>query len=80
MSNNANAIRTREYRKLRTEILNRDQHTCYICGDPEANEVDHIVPRSRGGAVSDPENLAAICKRCNLVKSDKMKEPVFLLS
>jgi hypothetical protein len=65
-------LRTAEWRKLRVEILRRDQNTCYLCGTPEANEVDHIRPRSKGGAEYDPENLAAICKRCNLLKGDKI--------
>ena len=65
-------LRTAEWRKLRVEILRRDQNTCYICGTPNANEVDHIRPRSKGGAEYDPENLAAICRRCNLLKGDKI--------
>ena len=65
-------LRTAEWRKLRLEILRRDQYTCYLCGTPEAHEVDHIRPRSKGGAEYDPENLAAVCRRCNLLKSDKL--------
>ena len=65
-------LRTAEWRKLRLSILQRDQYSCYLCGTPDANEVDHIRPRSKGGADYDPENLAAICRRCNLLKSDKL--------
>ena len=65
-------LRTAEWRKLRLEIIRRDQGTCYLCGTPDANEVDHILARSRGGADYDPENLACICRRCNLLKSDKL--------
>ena len=32
-------------------------------------EVEHIVPRARGG-LTVPHNLAFACRRCNLLKSD----------
>lgn len=32
-------------------------------------EVEHIVPRSKGG-FTIPQNLAFACRRCNLFKSD----------
>jgi diadenosine tetraphosphate (Ap4A) HIT family hydrolase len=35
-----------------------------------ALEVDHIVPRSRGGT-DDPVNLQALCYRCNSMKRDR---------
>jgi diadenosine tetraphosphate (Ap4A) HIT family hydrolase/5-methylcytosine-specific restriction endonuclease McrA len=35
-----------------------------------ALEVDHIVPRSRGGT-DDPDNLQALCYRCNAMKRDR---------
>lgn len=74
----ASSIGTRKWRELRLEILARDNYTCYICGNPEANQVDHIHPRSRGGE-DTPDNLSAICKRCNTKKSDKVvKSGVFL--
>ncbi len=34
-------------------------------------EVEHILPRTLGGA-SEPDNLAFACRRCNLLKSDKI--------
>lgn len=61
---------TRKWRQIRAQILKRDYDTCYIC-EGFANEVDHIVPRSRGGT-DEPDNLAAICKSCNSDKSDKL--------
>ena len=68
-------LRTAEWRKLRVEILRRDQNTCYLCGTPEANEVDHIWPRSKGGDMFDPLNCAAICRACNLAKGDRFFSP-----
>ena len=70
------ALQSTEWKRIRLEILQRDQYTCYMCGDT-ANEVDHIIPRSRNGS-DEPENLAAACRRCNNAKSGKVAKPVFL--
>lgn len=62
---------------LRSEIKNRDGHTCRTClvsvaAEPHLLlEVDHIVPVSRGG-LSVRENLQTLCWRCNRSKSNKM--------
>jgi hypothetical protein len=40
---------------------------CAHCGATERLEVDHIVPRSRGG-YSQPSNLQILCKPCNIKK------------
>ena len=46
----------------RQEILDRDNSTCQVCGEP-ATEIDHI-----NGSSNDPSNLQALCKACNLAK------------
>lgn len=45
----------------RLAVLRRDQHRCQYC-DAKADTVDHVVPRSRGGAQSWG-NLASACHR-----------------
>jgi 5-methylcytosine-specific restriction endonuclease McrA len=52
----------------RRGVLRRDAHACAYCGKA-AHTVDHVLPRSRGGADSW-ENLVACCLRCNNVKGD----------
>lgn len=37
--------------------------------------VDHIVPRSRGGAEADPSNLRILCTRCNSRKGARIIAP-----
>lgn len=59
---------TTAWRHLRTQILERDNYTCHICGRPGANEVDHLLPASRGGS-DHPSNLAAIHQLCHRRKS-----------
>ena len=53
----------------RRGVLRRDAHRCGYCGKA-ASTIDHILPRSRGGADSW-ENLVACCLRCNNVKGDR---------
>ncbi|MBD8583550.1 MULTISPECIES: HNH endonuclease [unclassified Frigoribacterium] len=53
----------------RRGVLRRDAHHCAYCGR-SASTIDHVQPRSRGGADSW-ENLVACCLRCNNVKSDR---------
>lgn len=55
----------------RKNILRRDGHRCQYCGATTLPiTVDHIVPRSVGGADSW-ENLVAACIRCNNLKGDR---------
>lgn len=49
--------------------LKYKEKQCVYCGEP-VEEVDHIVPRARGGE-DKPENKMPICKKCNRMKGAK---------
>ncbi|PRZ41212.1 HNH endonuclease [Antricoccus suffuscus] len=53
----------------RKGVLRRDGHRCAYCGR-QANTIDHVVPRSRGGAMSW-KNLVAACRTCNGAKGNR---------
>ncbi len=53
----------------RRGVLRRDAHRCGYCSKG-ATTIDHVLPRSRGGADSW-ENLVACCLRCNNLKGDR---------
>lgn len=58
-------------KRLRFEILRRDNHQCQYCGEkaPDVTlHVDHVIPVALGGS-DKPENLVAACKDCNLGKT-----------
>jgi 5-methylcytosine-specific restriction endonuclease McrA len=54
----------------RAGVLRRDQRRCAYCGR-RADTIDHVVPRSRGGAHSW-ENCVAACRTCNSRKADRL--------
>lgn len=52
-------------RYVRRAVLDRDGWRCRECGSTRRLEIDHFDPWSRGGAHTDPDNLAVLCRRCN---------------
>lgn len=58
-------------KRLRFEILRRDNYRCRYCGTP-ADEapltIDHVIPQALGGRTV-PENLVAACGPCNAGKT-----------
>lgn len=54
----------------RRAVFYRDGFACQYCGR-EADSIDHVVPRSRGGGHLW-DNVVAACRRCNLAKGNRM--------
>jgi 5-methylcytosine-specific restriction endonuclease McrA len=72
-------IRLLEYVKIpgrkrvplnRRNVIARDRGTCGYCLGP-GNEMDHIIPRSRGGK-HEWENVITCCRPCNSKKDDRL--------
>jgi len=58
---------------IRYNVLKEAKFRCELCGisaDTKALEVDHIIPRNKGGS-DDISNLQALCYSCNAMKRDK---------
>lgn len=58
---------------IRYEVLKRAKFRCELCGvsaEIKALEVDHIVPRNKGGS-DDESNFQALCYSCNAMKRDR---------
>lgn len=53
----------------RRTVFARDRHKCQYCG-AQAESIDHVLPRSRGGTHCW-ENVVAACRRCNTRKEDR---------
>ena len=54
----------------RRAVFARDGHSCQYCG-AAAENIDHVIPRSRGGPHTW-ENVVAACRPCNSRKQDRM--------
>jgi len=61
----------------RRAVFVRDGHRCQYCG-ANAENIDHIVPRSRGGE-HVWENVVAACRPCNTRKEDRLLHEVGLV-
>lgn len=62
----------------RFDIMARDNFTCRYCGGRpplKTLEVDHIIPRSLGGAAT-MENGVTSCRLCNKGKRDKLVQEI----
>ena len=66
------------WRRLRIEILRRDDYTCHYCGKPSLTgsdaTVDHVVPFVQQGRIDqglrlDPYNCVAACRACNSARA-----------
>jgi 5-methylcytosine-specific restriction endonuclease McrA len=56
----------------RRAVFARDRWTCQYCGNERSNlTVDHVIPRSKGGA-SSWDNIVTCCAPCNRRKGDRL--------
>ena len=58
---------------IRYKILKKGEQRCALCGITSKDrmlDVDHIIPRSRGGKTIE-ENLQVLCAKCNRSKGNK---------
>jgi 5-methylcytosine-specific restriction endonuclease McrA len=58
----------------RRTVFARDGSRCQYCGSAAEN-LDHVIPRSRGGQHTW-ENVVAACRRCNTRKEDHLPHEV----
>jgi 5-methylcytosine-specific restriction endonuclease McrA len=60
----------------RRAVFARDGWICQYCGNAAEN-VDHVIPKSRGG-LHAWDNVVAACRRCNSKKENRMPDEVGL--
>jgi 5-methylcytosine-specific restriction endonuclease McrA len=56
----------------RRAVFARDGWSCQYCGS-QAENLDHVVPRSKGGTHTW-DNVVAACRRCNSRKENRRPE------
>lgn len=63
-----------EVRFTRDNLFERDDYRCQYCGqhfEPAQLNMDHIIPRDRGGRTSW-ENIVTSCIQCNSRKANRL--------
>lgn len=64
-----NYLRSDEWKRIRTNVLTRDQNTCRICKESPATEVHHL---HYDNLFNEPlEDLIAICRACHELEHKK---------
>lgn len=58
---------------VKLEVWKRDGGKCTKCGSEEDLHFDHIIPWSKGGSSSTPENIQLLCEKHNLQKRDRIE-------
>ncbi|GAC1376885.1 MAG: hypothetical protein NVSMB4_06000 [Acidimicrobiales bacterium] len=71
-------------KRLRYEILRRDNFACRYCGLPAAGgvvqlHIDHVIPVAMGGT-NDASNLTAACPDCNRGKRASMPSDAVIMA
>lgn len=57
------------HQERRRRVLARDGHRCIYCGG-NADTIEHLMPRSKGGTDA-LANLAAACRSCNRLRGNQ---------
>jgi len=58
---------------VKLEVWKRDGGKCSQCGVTDDLHFDHIIPWSKGGSSSTPDNIQVLCGRHNLEKHDRIE-------
>ncbi|MBN1589611.1 MAG: HNH endonuclease [Pirellulales bacterium] len=58
---------------VKLEVWKRDGGKCTKCGSEDDLHFDHIIPWSKGGSSSTPENVQLLCGKHNLKKHDTIE-------
>lgn len=63
---NKKARNTKEYKKFRKKIIERDNYRCINCGASDRLEVHHIKPASKfPEQIMDESNVITLCVSCH---------------
>lgn len=67
--------RSRQWQRLRQQVLDRDHYVCQYCGQPNSRTVDHVVPIEYDEQrMASIDNLATICRQCHQLKTQWEQE------
>ena len=47
---------------------------CQRCGSNPSQDCHEVLSRARGGSITDPENIRALCRRCHVWVTEHPRE------
>lgn len=59
---------TKKYRQERIPLviaMLAEIALCQRCGKRRPDDIHEVKPRGRGGSITDPDNLVAVCRNCH---------------
>ncbi|MBI1757060.1 MAG: HNH endonuclease [Fimbriimonas ginsengisoli] len=59
--------------EVKVKVFRRDHGKCRRCGATTDLHFDHILPYSKGGSSTNPDNIQLLCQRHNLEKRDRIE-------
>lgn len=59
--------------EVKVAVYARDKGRCVKCGSNKNLHYDHILPFSKGGSSTTPDNIQLLCATCNLKKHDHIE-------
>ena len=59
--------------EVKIAVYARDKGKCVKCGSDKNLHYDHIIPFSKGGSSTTPDNIQLLCATCNLKKHDHIE-------
>jgi len=66
-----NKVHVKEAKFSRRVLYERDNYECQYCGSKKEINIDHVIPKSKGG-LSTWENCVVSCVKCNTSKADRL--------
>ncbi|MCH8273452.1 MAG: HNH endonuclease [Armatimonadetes bacterium] len=57
---------------VKVAVWKRDKGRCVRCGTSDDLHFDHIIPYSKGGSSTNPDNIQILCEKHNIEKSGRI--------
>lgn len=66
----------KQWSQIRQDVLDRDQHTCQLCGAEGKSKlhIHHILKRKNGGT-DHYDNLLTVCPKCHFKAEGELYDP-----
>ena len=76
MASNYAGRSSRAWKRLRARVL-EESDICWLCGQPGADTLDHVVPLSVAPHLAEsPDNVAPAHRSCNSSRGARLAESV----